>query len=72
MRSPVIQLQCRDCIRRGRCASELTLHRETLFLWARGAEPLRCVDYREDVMVATGYVPRSPMSGHRAEIRIIR
>lgn len=67
-----IDVQCHDCSRRGRCASESARNRDTLFLWAVNAEPLRCVDYREDVMVATGYVPRSPLSGHRAEIRIIR
>lgn len=66
-----IQVQCRDCAKRGRCADELRMYREALFLWHRGAEPLRCQSYREDVMVAIGYAPHSPLV-IRGEQRMIR
>lgn len=55
-----IEIQCVDCVRRGHCDSEWRLQRDALFLWAVNAVPLRCRDYREDVMVAIGFSPAPP------------
>lgn len=55
------QVECVECARAGRCGSEAARYRDSLFLWARGAEPLRCGLFAEDVRCALGFPPRTPL-----------